>query len=138
LGDRRREIDEYGNIGLLIIAATGALWATFKVVIPEFFRWWTAYRVDQEEHRQLLEQSDHKLTGMERLSEINRLAYLEDQLTMIASESQSQLDRSNEFGRSVVQAELTELRSILTDVNSKLSLLIRIVEEVYDRSAVKE
>lgn len=101
----------WDRIILLVIAGAGGAWALFSRLAPQMFTGWSKSRLDEQEHRQAIEQEQFHY-------QVLNAGWANEQITV-------QLQEHSQFARDVVYKELQDIKSQIGDVNASINRLER-------------
>lgn len=113
-------IKDYGPwVGLVVMAAYIII-PKIAGILPEAWQWWTRHRDDLREGEQKLKETETKTEQLERLAAMGSRTFVEDQLTILTSENQTQLNEANEFIRKIVAERLDNVVQVLLLLKDKI------------------
>lgn len=105
------EAVNWDRVILLVVAGIGGVWALFNRLAPQMFSGWSKSRLDEQEHRQALEQEQlhyHVLNA----------GWANEQITV-------QLQEHSQFARDVVYKELQDIKNQLSGLHGAIEKLER-------------
>lgn len=110
---------------LLLIAAVGGVWALVRQLAPQMFSGWSKSRLDEQEHRQAIEQEQFHYRVLNE-------GWANEQITV-------QLQEHSQFVRDIVYRELQDVKQMIRDVErrqlqfeQKQTILVGTIAEMYD------
>lgn len=116
-------INQYGiTVAILIWVAIGAA-RLLKTEIPNLIQFFQKQVEDTREHKQEIDKKGIEVKRLDTLIAMGSKTYLEEQLTIMASETQSQLAEANEFNRQEVNAKMDIGLQKLESLDRRLSEL---------------
>ena len=148
----------YGWTVSLIVLASFGLWRLVQEITPSLIKRWQEAQVDRQEHHQEIEKDQQKVDQLERLAALGSQQFTEEQITQMAAEMQEQLKEANEYIRDLVTNKLDstllqiegiyrqlgpvaavpdmvqQIRYKIQDLDTKISLLVSLVSEIYEKS----
>jgi len=116
------------EVALLAIILIKLFESQLAIFVPQAVKDYFAERAklkaDQQEHEQSIRQSKANLDRLKEMSQLSSLSFTEEQLTQMASETQTQLVEANTFIRQLVNDKLDIILEKQNRILEKLSLLL--------------